>query len=74
MSSIFNMCHIFIGYISCMFYVLELFLRFFCSLLVNWLGGTSSETPSNESVKNVRALIDSPKPSLHAFLSPWMKI
>jgi len=54
-SSTFNMCHIFISSIPCMFYVLGLFMKFFHSLSCNWLGGTSSETPSSESVKNVKA-------------------
>ncbi len=54
---IFNIYHIFIGYISCMFYVLGLFLRsdFFVLFFTDWLGGTLDEAPSSESVKNIVA-------------------
>ncbi len=66
------MCHIFIGCISSMFYILGLFFNsvFFVFFLVDWLGGTSGEAPLSESVKSIAAKADPPKPRLHASLSP----
>ncbi len=69
-SSTFNMCQIFIGFISSMFDILGLFLKFFILFLANWLGGTWGEAPSSESVKSVTTWVDLPKPMLHASLSP----
>jgi hypothetical protein len=38
------------------------------------LGGTSSEAPSNKSVKSIITGANLPKPKLHASLLPWTKI
>ncbi len=70
----FNMCHIFIGSTTSMFYVLGLFLKKIVLFLANWLGGILGEAPSSESVQNVATRAYSPKPMLHASLSPWMEI
>jgi hypothetical protein len=43
---------------------------FFILFLANWLGGILGEAPSRESVKNIIAKVDSPKPKLHASLLP----
>ncbi len=66
------MCHIFIGCTSSMFYIPRLFMNsdFFILFLANWLGGILGEAPSRESVKNIIAKVDSPKPKLHASLLP----
>ncbi len=47
---------------------------FFILFLANWLGGTSSEAPSNKSVKSIITGANLPKPKLHASLLPWTKI
>jgi len=68
---IFNMCHIFIGYISFMYYIHGFFLIvFFSFFFVDWLANTWGEALSSENVKSVTSITDLPKPRLHAFLSP----
>ncbi len=54
---------------TCVTFSLVLFFNVlhsrFIIFLVDWLGGTLGEAPSNENVKNITIGVDSPKPRLH---------